>query len=613
MLYSTYMLSNFVNDLKSWKNNGITGSEDKVIDETVEYIQNKLLPKLNAAKASWKDFLCFWPPRYVKASRSDDAMVFFGAGLSLSCGVPSWNKLLTENFHLDKELIEDKDLQNDPLTLAELVSQDLGSEILQKLLHDNMNQDRDFSINHAALAALRFPIYITTNYDCLFEKAWKKVNGSFALISVTNDADMLKPDYSNAAINQSSILFKIHGSADRDDERLILTRRDYRYHYRTNDSLFTEIRRLLREKQTLFLGFSHKDPEISRLVEDVIYDFEKSQKLQSAPGSRPHIYSLQFEMNAHTPEVFAARGIVALTPPVISTSSGNLKTQSLAIALTDLIGAKEKNLHEQVSLDHALRKAIDDIYGEIKKNSEIISNYHKSAESTIAEITLKGSANTDWLSNLCSELGEFASQGVYLLNDQGEIVHFEVPIGLDKNFRKPKKPFNDRPYFKQAKFFRKPFVSDTVDSYYQGQSTFFLCVPVLKQGQMSGLLFSASQVGQWKTPIDVAERFWQYGQSFLLIDSNGVCLLPPKNEFPTKDKPINASEVSGKNIGYPYDELLELSRRDMLVRHISKCVVPISQDDEILNLGIDFKEFVIVSEIQDSRWKIAVSVPVRNK
>jgi len=90
-------------------------------------------------------------------------------------------------------------------------------------------------------------------------------------------------------------------------------------------------------------------------------------------------------------------------------------------------------------------------------------------------------------------------------------------------------------------------------------------------------------------------------------------LLPPKNEFPTKDIPINASELSGKNIGYPYEELLELSRRDMLVRHISKCVVPISQDDEILNLGIDLKEFVIVSEIQDSRWKIAVSVPVRNK
>jgi hypothetical protein len=129
---------------------------------------------------------------------------------------------------------------------------------------------------------------------------------------------------------------------------------------------------------------------------------------------------------------------------------------------------------------------------------------------------------------------------------------------------------------------------------------------------MRGLLFSASQVGQWELPILIAGDFWKDGFSFLLIDSNGISLLPPMNEFPLKDAPMaGVAEAVDANRGYAYEHLLGLSRRDMLVRHISKSVIPVTQDDDVLNLWADIRQFTIVSEVPNTRWKIGVSVPVR--
>lgn len=606
MIHSAYLLENFAKKIKNLGTTGLAVDLD-VVQETVNYIEKELLNKLTKAEASWKDFAAFWPPRYVKAIREGEAIIFFGAGLSFPCGIPSWNQLLSDRFNLEKAFIEDEDLQADPLTLAELAGQFVGNEALQDILRNIMNHPRGFSVNHAALAALRVPAYVTTNYDCLFEKAWKEINGGIDLVVVTNDGDIATPVYQDALTNGSSFLFKIHGSSDRLDEHMILTRRDYRYHYRINDNLFQKIRELLRTKHTLFVGFSHKDPEVSRLVEDAIYDFERNKGVSTANPSRPQFYSLQFDMRAHTPEVFAARGIVALTPPVISSTLDNLKSKALATALTDLIGAKEKNLHSKVSLDNRLHDAVEKIGNPINDGLNKIGSYN-----SLAKELLAGQGSRNWLLDLCRELGSLASQGVYLLDDQGNVADFELISGLDRTARQPTRSFSQRAYFQQAKSFRQPFVSDTTDSIYTGQATFFLCVPLLTNGQMIGLLFSASQVGQWDTPITVAKNFWKDGISLLLIDSNGIVLLPPMDEFHPKDASIKgANEINDANLGYSYERLLGLSRRDMLVRHISKSVIPITQDDDVLNLWADVRQFTIVSEVPNTRWKLGVSLSMR--
>ena len=358
------------------------------------------------------------------------------------------------------------------------------------------------------------------------------------------------------------------------------------------------------------MGFSHRDPEVSNLVEDAIYDYEKAKHEKALAKLRPQFYSLQFGMSSHTPEIFAARGIVALQPPTITTSIENVKTKALAVALTDLIGAKQYDLHSKVTLDEELGITIEAISQEVIKGLNTLKKYAEDANKTL---TINGTSN-EWMDNLLNDLGDLASQGVYLLDDQGNVQEYTVPAGLNKDFRKPKKALNTRPYFQQAKSFREPFLSDSTASIFNDQSTVFLCTPVLNEGISIGLLFSAVQIGQWKTPYEKAKELWEKNYCFLLIDSNGICLLPPSEEFeiePTAK--IFPNETEDANMGYRQARLVELSRRDTLVRHISKSVVPITQDDDVLELSRDLKHFSVVSEVPQTRWKISLSIPVHTK
>ena len=547
-----------------------------VAEDVHSYIKNELEPRLTKKGATWEEFATFWPPRCIEGARDNNATIFFGAGLSLPCGIPTWNALLSETFGLEKALTTDADLTNDPLTLAELASQYLGSEVLQSILRDEMKKDRKHSISHTLIAALRFPVYITTNYDLLFEQAWNLCNNKDDLIIVTNDGDLLSSDYQNAHQLGKSILYKIHGSADRESEHMILTRKDYRSHYRVNDGMFRRIRELLKERHTVFLGFSHNDPEVSRLVEDAIYDFEK--QISQLTDPRPQFYSLQFDMKEHTPEIFAARGIVTLMPPTVKSSLDQVKTKSLAIALADLLVAQIFDLHKSASFDQDLRDVTNEIADVLNANLEKLGNYSIQAEQQIANPTTEYT----WLDNLCSDLGDFASQGVYLTDEFGKCLCSSFPSGLSPSSRVFTKPLNERPYFRQSKSFREPFVSDFYESIFNKNSTFFLCYPILKNGKFTGLLFSAVQIGQWDFLINTAKKHWAKGQSFLVLDSNGICGLPPHNEFQT-EKPKGRD--SAANEGYIYKKLLSISRRDALVKHISKSVVPITQDDDVLRLS----------------------------
>lgn len=190
------------------------------------------------------------------------------------------------------------------------------------------------------------------------------------------------------------VLFKIHGSSDRLDEHMILTRRDYRFHYRVNLPMFTEVRRILEKRHPLFLGFGHRDPEISRLVDDAIHEYEKNLDPKLPPVDWPQFYSLQFDMEQHISEVYAARGIVALRPPAVATQYSDVKTKALAVSLIDLVVAKQRDLHTQESLRGYLLDAMKGIAIPLLKALDTLS-----LSVGDAIINLSGSPNTDSLQN----------------------------------------------------------------------------------------------------------------------------------------------------------------------------------------------------------------------
>ncbi len=312
----------------------------------------------NIQPAEWHQFLMFWPPRFVKAVNENRFACFFGAGLSLSAGAPDWGVLLRQHLKLSKEFIEDDDLKSDPLTLAEIAAQRMGSHAVQSVLRELM---RHLSLPTPAIFYLRscgVLSDITTNYDDLFERAWRFINPTTHLRILVNDGDLrsLTIPWNDRGQNDT-LLFKIHGCVSRKDEHLILTRSDYRSHYRTNGAFFDAVSEILESRHVLFTGFSHRDPEVMRLVEDAIHHYVKASSepgVQRDPLERPNFYSLQFDMHKHTPEIFAARGLVALRPPFVALAPEKVRSASLGVALGELSIAATSLVHSRASLDSDL-------------------------------------------------------------------------------------------------------------------------------------------------------------------------------------------------------------------------------------------------------------------
>ncbi len=582
-------------NLVSRLNNTVTACDINVLKAVSKQLEDQIA-SINPLSVDWKDFKSFWPPRLIESYRDEKLALFFGAGLSIPAKFPNWNELLSKSLNLERTYLDDENLKNDPLTLAELARNFQGSETLQILLRKEFNKNTSLpTTSHYLCALLKLPYYITTNYDTLFEVAWKKLHPTIELITITNDSDIQKFSSEIASPpNNKSFLFKIHGCLN-SHAKLILTRTDYRTHYRSNVLLFKTFKDILRSKHILFLGFSHNDLEITKLIEDIIYEYESSIS-QGTGIFQPNFYSLQFDMANHTPEIFAAKGIVALRPPLVSLSD-DYRSEGLNFSLGELMIATQFKLNDTVSFDNELDFIKKEIELDLKKHLNFIK-----AKETEALHSINNLKDYAWMSLLVKSLGVFASEGLYLSNEQGQIINHETPSNYAKSSRIFSKPITSRPYFGQSVAYREPFISDSVSSVFNGNSTLFLCFPICDNGQFVGLLFSAFQVGKWKTPLIEAKKLWAKGLSVLLIDSNGKALFPPNDEFSTD--PL-------QNDGYSYDKLNSLSLRDNLVCKLHKNIVPISKDDEVINLTEDFKIYSLVSQIELTDWKISIAKNIK--
>ncbi|RMH18938.1 MAG: hypothetical protein D6696_11960 [Acidobacteria bacterium] len=552
----------------------------------------------------------FLPPRLVAAAREGQLVPFFGAGVSAAANVPTWARLL-ERLGISPEVMNDPQAQTDPLTVAELLAHEYGNDAFQKNLRDLMRSVETPALVHCLLARLAQPLYVTTNYDQLFELAWQRVFPSAPPpIKITNDADLerhgIDPDRFVAYMDRPVIL-KIHGCVSRLSEELILTRSQYRRHYRSNAKMFRLLRNVLGSRHTLFLGFGHRDPEVTRQVEDVIHRFE-SGDLERPPA----FYSLQFDMLEKTPEIFAARGIVALHPPlaVDAPRDFDARTAGVCKAMVDLLGAMDAEVHKGLRLDDELEEYCDEISASLKRGMDALAEVAARIPASAGD----DAALAAILDALRRRLGPLAGQGIYLLHANGDLRRAALDPRLVGAERRAEAALAERFYFKQAKTYRKAFVSDSDRSRYNRRATFFLCQPVLDGDIFRGLLFAAAQVGSWRTPLDCARRFHRRHPegSFVLLDSNGIVLLPPNDEFPCERsaRHLPAGERPEDNAGYGFDALHRLSRRDKLVEHLWRNIVPLKQDDDVLPLDRGLTLYSVVSDVRHTRWKLALSIPL---
>ena len=238
----------------------------------------------------------------------------------------------------------------------------------------------------------------------------------------------------------------------------------------------------------------------------------------------------------------AARGIVALQPAIPELALEDIRSISLARALCKSSPELYTLLRRMLIYTQASEKYAGEISSELSSGLKL----PKIAQSVILDILTKGHPAGPILASIQAGLDDLASQGVYLTDEQGNVKAHSTPAGLPPDLRIAGK-FSTRPYFRQARSFRAKFVSDVTKSIFNKRGTFFLCVPILDRDRLEGVLFSACQVGQWMKPIMLASPFWDEKIAFILVNSNGVCLLPPNKEFNSEDY----DEIKGAHASLP--------------------------------------------------------------
>lgn len=184
-----------------------------------------------------------------------ELVLFLGAGVSQSAGLPSWSSLLQK--------LAAGELGNNPyfrnlgvLDQARIVQQRLPpGESLGKAVAEQVRASH-YSLAHALLAALPVQEVVTTNYDVLFEMASDAIDCPVDVLPY-------KPTVGNRRW-----LLKLHGCVNQPKD-IVLTREDYLRYDAGRAALAGLVQGLLITRHMLFVGFSLNDDNFHRIADAV--------------------------------------------------------------------------------------------------------------------------------------------------------------------------------------------------------------------------------------------------------------------------------------------------------------------------------------------------------
>lgn len=192
--------------------------------------------------------------------RSQGLALFLGAGVSVSAGLPSWNGLLrhlARNLHLsDDELSEFNNLDvYDRGSILDRRFRNQGQD-LRQVIAKIFTSTGEHSLLHAYLACLPASEVITQNYDRLFEVAATGAGRPVSVLPYTPGA------------THGRWLLKMHGCVTRPQD-IVIQREDYLRYSQRRAALAGIVQATLLTRSMLFVGFSLRDGNFHRAVDDV--------------------------------------------------------------------------------------------------------------------------------------------------------------------------------------------------------------------------------------------------------------------------------------------------------------------------------------------------------
>nr|WP_245416165.1 SIR2 family protein [Microvirga sp. 17 mud 1-3] len=243
----------------------------------------------------------------VEAIGRRHAILFAGAGVSMTVGLPSWQTLIA---HIAQELqIDEADLTEtevNHLTLAEFYRLKKGRigplrswmDRAWTLPEENLRNSRV----HALICELDFPIIYTTNFDRNLETAFTLHGKSFVKIVNAKDiADVRE------GVPQ---IVKYHGDFD-DDDSIVITETDYLDRLSFESPLDIKFRADALGKTILFVGYSLSDLNIRFLL----HRLWKTWKGSGFEKDRPPSYVFMLRPNPIEEAVLQQWGLRVLTEP----------------------------------------------------------------------------------------------------------------------------------------------------------------------------------------------------------------------------------------------------------------------------------------------------------
>jgi hypothetical protein len=243
----------------------------------------------------------------VTTIRNRQAILFAGAGVSMTVGLPSWSTLIA---HMAEELGLDPKIADDPevnyFTLAEYYRLRQGSiSPLRSWMdrHWTIPEDKlKTSRVHELLVRLDFPIVYTTNFDRNLETAFALHGKEFVKIVSAKDVARVREGVTQ--------IVKLHGDFD-DDPSIVIAETDYLDRLSFESPLDIKFRADALGRTILFIGYSLSDLNIRFLL----HRLWKAWRASGYEKDRPQSYVFMLRPNPIDEAVLEQWGIRVLTEP----------------------------------------------------------------------------------------------------------------------------------------------------------------------------------------------------------------------------------------------------------------------------------------------------------
>jgi hypothetical protein len=242
-----------------------------------------------------------------RAIRDRQAILFAGAGVSMTVGLPSWRTLIehiAEELELEPGAIAGSDVNY--LTLAEFYRLKQGSiGPLRSWMDRNWSIPEDKLRKarvHELIVELDFPIVYTTNFDRNLETAFALHGKDFVKIVTAKDVALAREGVTQ--------IVKLHGDFD-DDSSIVIAETDYLDRLSFESPLDIKFRADALGRTILFIGYSLSDLNIRFLLHRLWKTWEAS----GYEKDRPQSYVFMLRPNPIDEAVLEQWGLRVLTEP----------------------------------------------------------------------------------------------------------------------------------------------------------------------------------------------------------------------------------------------------------------------------------------------------------